>query len=133
MVGFVTPYTSTLNNYRVEKLDYESSKTYLKETRSIQNPFKSVHLAALINFGEFTTLTSIVSSLERDGKRGIPIEVKGKFFKKARGLLTGTSENIKIPENAKEYVGITNIRNEDKDLVATVYVTVVISDKKKIK
>lgn len=47
---------------RVKSLDYTGSTVILKQHKAIQNPFRSIHLAALINAGELV--------FEEDGVKG---------------------------------------------------------------
>lgn len=42
--GTIRPYVSNV--------DYTGATVHIKQRRNIENPFNSVHLAALINFGE---------------------------------------------------------------------------------
>ena len=42
----------------VENLDYTGATVRIKQRRAIENPFNSIHLAALVNFGELVYLFS---------------------------------------------------------------------------
>ncbi|KAJ3290150.1 hypothetical protein HDU76_007434 [Blyttiomyces sp. JEL0837] len=66
----------------------------MRETRSIRNPFKSIHAAALINLGEATGGFAMVAWQEdpsqTPGIRAIPTRLEGVFKKKARGNISCT-------------------------------------------
>ncbi|KAI9360800.1 hypothetical protein DFJ73DRAFT_757209 [Zopfochytrium polystomum] len=95
LLGFFSPYTGTLP-LRVTHLSPGHCRAAMTETRSLRNPFRSVHAAALINFGEAVGGLAVMSWLEAVGAvkggrwehlRGIPVRLEGQFLKKARGTL----------------------------------------------
>ncbi|KAI8604990.1 hypothetical protein EDD21DRAFT_177428 [Dissophora ornata] len=51
IVGYTNPYARTIN-FRITELRKGKACGVLKETKTISNPFRSVHAAALVTFGE---------------------------------------------------------------------------------
>eukprot|EP01111_Echinosteliopsis_oligospora_P003374 TRINITY_DN1535_c0_g1_i1.p1 TRINITY_DN1535_c0_g1~~TRINITY_DN1535_c0_g1_i1.p1 ORF type:complete len:205 (-),score=39.70 TRINITY_DN1535_c0_g1_i1:130-744(-) len=90
-VGFVAPY-SVSTSPRIEKLTYDGAAITCKQHRYIENPFRSIHLAALVNLGELAVAIPVISNLNRFKARAIPISVSSKFTKKSTGLITVVSD-----------------------------------------
>ena len=128
----------------------------MKQKRSIENPFKSVHAAALVNFGEavggMAVLTAIESSTVHSfliikvnykiPMQGIVVKLSTEYYKKARGVLsakcdldffkTGAGQSI-VPEGTRDIV--VPILNSAGEEVAKVNATWKFSksEKKKLK
>ncbi len=95
--------------------------------RGLQNPFASVHAAALTNIGELVAFGAVLSLVEaRRGKnRAIPTSIRTKFLKKACGRLTTECQAPPLPDAAGK-VDLTStafIRNQAGEVVCEVEVT----------
>lgn len=100
-----------------------------KETRSIRNPFKSIHAAALINMGEAVGGFAVLTALEQNSPKtkGIPTKLEGEFRKKARGSIVATCDVSSSLGDSKSINSIKNplvvtseLRDESGDVVAVV-------------
>jgi len=52
---------------------------------AVENPFGSVHAAALLNVGELTAASNVISicqELKPKGSRAIPVAIRTRFYKK---------------------------------------------------
>jgi len=119
IIPFINPYTGALKaNIKVLNKGY--AKIELKDRRAIRNHLNSIHAIALTNLGEFASGLALIS-LFADEMRGIPIEIKICFFKKARGKLTAEC-TTQLPQFDDEidHTVITIIKDESNDEVANV-------------
>lgn len=121
VIFLINPYTAALGA-NIVKLRKGYAKIQLKERRAVRNHLNSIHAIALTNLGEFTSGMALISMFE-ENMRGIPIEIKINFYKKARGLLTAECETS-LPEfhDQTEHTVVSVIKDEVGDEVATVTV-----------
>jgi len=121
IIPLINPYTGALKASVIE-LNKGYARIQLKERRAIRNHLNSIHAIALTNLGEFTSGLALIS-LFKENMRGIPIDIKINFIKKARGMLT--SECItELPDfkDQLEHTVVAIIKDDEGDEVARVQV-----------
>lgn len=69
-----------------------------------------------------TGASHVFAHLIKLGKRGIPIAIRTEYYKKAKGVITCKSENVKIPETAIEYEHQVILTNSSNEVVAAVWI-----------
>ena len=97
IVGRAAPYTGTIP-FVVEHLDDGRSRVRMADRRSVRNHLNSVHAIALMNLGEVSTGLALYASLPA-GARGIIVELRMTYLKKARGTLVAECE-VEVPSGA---------------------------------
>ncbi len=121
LVAVFNPYTGALGA-KVITLEPGYCQIQLAERRGVRNHLNSIHAIALSNLGEFASGLALISQLP-DAARGIPIEIKSHYFKKARGLLTADSRvNLPVIDSDLEHWVTTDIQDEQQQSVARVEV-----------
>jgi len=126
-IGVISPYSGSITPI-VENLTYTSCKVTVQETRSLRNPFGSIHAAALVNVGELACGLVVISALNQKNKRGIPTGLKATYLKKARGKITSIVGGVKIPDDANLYTCEANIYDSNSECVCSVTVDFALSD-----
>ena len=121
LIPFVNPYTGALKA-NIVKLEQGFAKLELDDRRAIRNHLNSIHAIALTNLGEFTSGLALIS-LFSDNMRGIPVEIKIIFFKKARGKLTAEcTTQLPVFDEEVEHTVLAVIKDSENDEVANVLV-----------
>ncbi len=116
--GF-NPYTGALGA-RVCELEPGYARLELADRRRVRNHLNSIHAIALTNLGEFTSGLALLGRLT-DQQRGIPIEIRSHYMKKARGVLTASSR-VELPAffDDIEHQVVTEIKDTSGDVVAII-------------
>ncbi|KAG0318034.1 hypothetical protein BGZ99_005915 [Dissophora globulifera] len=122
VVGIANPYSRSIN-FRITELRKGKACGVMKETKKISNPFRCVHAAALITFGETVGGLAVFTLLGKKD-RAILTSINAQYIKVARGLLTASSivEPIK-DRSAKEFVNEVLIKNAAFETVAKLTLT----------
>lgn len=95
LVGRKVPYTRTIRA-RVDELAPGYSKVRMADRRKVRNHLQSIHAIALANLGELATGLAVMAALPANA-RGIPVEIRLEFVKKARGLITAEG-SCEVPD-----------------------------------
>lgn len=126
----MVPYTGSMGA-KVVELGMGHAKVTLQDRRAVRNHLRSVHAIALANLIELAGNIGVVYSLPDDARfivKGIHVE----YHKKARGLLTATSNPAIIADNHKQEVEVrVEIHNERGELVCSGTLDTLVGPKKK--
>jgi len=129
LIPVINPYTGALKA-KVIELNRGYARLELKDRRGVRNHLNSIHAIALTNLGEFTSGLALLS-LFNDDMRGIPVEIKINFVKKARGTLTAEcSTELSGFNDELEQTVVATIKDSEEDEVAIVNVIWKIGYKK---
>jgi uncharacterized protein (TIGR00369 family) len=125
MVGFVIPYTGTINP-KVLHFEEGFIKVEIQDRHKIRNHLNSIHAIALANLGEFTTGLALVACMPPKTQM-ILTNLNVEYHKKARGTLTSearfslTKEALSIANSTQKIQAV--IRDESLETVCTVEAT----------
>ncbi len=121
IIPFVNPYTGALKANIVE-MRKGYVRMELKDRRGIRNHLNSIHAIALANMGEFTSGMALIS-LFSDNMRGIPVDIKINFLKKARGkLIAECTTQLPVFNEETKHTVMAIIKDAEGDEVANVIV-----------
>ena len=120
MLDVIVPYSGTLGA-RIVELRPGQCRATLKDRRSIRNHLRSVHAMALANLGELASGLALMMLLPA-GMRGIVTKFHIEYFKKARGLLTATSEVSPLTsQEEQQLLVVAVITDEQGEIVAKTF------------
>ncbi|KAF8975793.1 hypothetical protein BGZ46_008849 [Entomortierella lignicola] len=113
-IGVVNPYSRSIN-YRITELEKGKVVGTMQEEKKVRNPFRSVHAAALVLFGETVGGLALFTHIGKKD-RAILTNVNAEYIKISRGRLTATSVvpdfHDTKPESVVTEVVIQNAKSE---------------------
>lgn len=123
VLGWRIPYSSTIGA-RIEEFRPGYARLSLADRRRVRNHLDSIHAVAQVNFGELTTGLAVFSTTGA-AMRGILVDIRAEYLKKARGRLEASAE-FRLPEGVEDNTPCevsANITDRDGDTVSIVTAT----------
>lgn len=123
LLGWRIPYSSTIGA-RIEELRPGYARLVMADRRRVRNHLDSIHAVAQVNFGELATGLAVFSTTGT-GMRGILVDIRAEYLKKARGRLEASAE-FRLPENLDDNTPCevaARIADRDGDTVSVVTAT----------
>ncbi|KAI8070053.1 hypothetical protein BC940DRAFT_20404 [Gongronella butleri] len=125
----VNPYVGSID-IRISTFSKGFCTGIMRDRQKNRNPFKSIHATALATLAETVGELALLSTLGPKD-RAILIEIKMEFTKKARGLLTAssdftppmTTETTEANEEGNEAKTVVVIKDRVLDTVAEAHLT----------
>lgn len=113
------PYSGTTRP-RVLALEPGRAEIRIRDRRRVRNHLGSIHAVALTNVGELASGLALLTALP-PGVRGIVLELRTEFQKKARGDVTAVSR-VEAPSvrSTLDLEVASELRDTEGDRVATV-------------
>ncbi|MCB9731672.1 MAG: DUF4442 domain-containing protein [Deltaproteobacteria bacterium] len=129
VVGRMAPYTGSIGASVVE-LSPGWAKVVLRDRRAVRNHLQCVHAIALANLAELCGNVAMAYTLPDDARfivAGLSIE----YVKKARGLITATSECPIVDSSAREEFEVpVTMKDAAGEVVATATLRTLVGPKR---
>ena len=122
-LGWRIPYSGPIGA-RVTELRRGYARLQLADRRRVRNHLDSIHAVALVNLGELTTGLAVFSTTGA-ALRGILVDIRAEYTKKARGRLEARAE-FRLPDEIEDNTPCdvtATIRDRDGDTVCIVTAT----------
>jgi acyl-coenzyme A thioesterase PaaI-like protein len=129
MLGKLAPYSGSIGA-RVEEIRPGYARVGLRDRWRLRNHLHSLHAVALINLGELATGLAVLSTISGN-MRGILLNIRADYLKKARGQLTAIAEFELPPEfqDATSCEVEAQLRDQSGETVTRVHATWLIGYK----
>lgn len=119
LLGLSVPYSGSIGA-KITTLQPGYAQIVLPDRRRTRNHLRSTHAIALANVGELASGLALLSGLEPN-IRGIVVEIRSTYLKKARGTLVATCHCEPPPIVADTTFEVcATIRDSQQDIVAEV-------------
>ncbi|KAK3843997.1 MAG: hypothetical protein J3R72DRAFT_419871 [Linnemannia gamsii] len=123
IVGFANPYSRTID-FRITELRKGKACGVMKQSKVNSNPFKRVHEAALITFGETVGSLAFLTLLNHTTDIAVLTNISADYVKVSKGLLTASSVIPPIKDReATELVTHVLIKNASFETVSQLTLT----------
>lgn len=119
LIGLAAPYSASVRP-TVNYFDNTKITCSIQESRSLKNPFNSIHALALANLGELTSGLLMMDYLKDTKQRGIVTNISADYSTKARGVIKACCD---IDALDKDGVITSKLYDEKNTLVCTVRCT----------
>eukprot|EP00123_Amoebidium_parasiticum_P019559 comp26794_c0_seq1/m.47120 comp26794_c0_seq1/g.47120 ORF comp26794_c0_seq1/g.47120 comp26794_c0_seq1/m.47120 type:complete len:209 (-) comp26794_c0_seq1:512-1138(-) len=117
--GVTAPYTASITPF-VEDLNSTQAVISIEDRPWLRNPFGCLHAACLANLTEAAIGVAAVTAMERAGPhvRGVVVDLKVDYVKKARGTVTAYAPVMQIPAEVGKHkvMGTAEIRDQAGDV-----------------
>ena len=100
LIFFIAPYSASIYPF-VELFEEGTAVVSSVVFKTLQNPFNSMHLAAISNLGEYAVGSAVMPVIwhkRPKGSRVIPSGMRSKFFKKAKGTVYAVCR-VEVPSS----------------------------------
>ncbi|EPB91352.1 hypothetical protein HMPREF1544_01869 [Mucor circinelloides 1006PhL] len=128
LLGNINPYSGIVD-MRISTFSRGFCTGFMRDRHSNRNPFKSIHATALATFAESVGELGLLSSLKDDKDEITLISLELEFIKKARGLLTASTDFAIPDEDAKEVKIDVVVKDRTLDTVAIAHLVWNIENK----
>ncbi|KAF9433100.1 hypothetical protein BGZ76_009890 [Entomortierella beljakovae] len=121
-VGFANPFSRAIN-YRITDLKTGQVTGFMAEEKKNRNPFRCVHAAALVLFGETVGGLALFTRIGKKD-RAILTNINAEYIKVSRGRLTATCVVPNFQDSKPDFV-VTDvvIQNSKSEVVAKLALT----------
>ena len=122
-LGWQIPYSGTIGA-RVLELKPGHARLSLADRRRVRNHLNSIHAVALVNLGELATGLAVFSTTGAT-MRGILVDIRAEYLKKARGRLEAEAD-FQLPDKLEDNTPCevqARIRDAEGDTVSVVSAT----------
>jgi Domain of unknown function (DUF4442) len=91
LIYFIVPYVSTIDPV-VENVRVGHVEVSMMQRHGVQNPFASIHLAALSNLADYAGMFAVLSVAQKEKRRAIPVRIDAQFHTKSRGRIVAIAD-----------------------------------------
>ncbi|CAO3626783.1 unnamed protein product [Mucor fragilis] len=117
LLGNINPYSGSID-MRISTFSRGFCTGFMRDRHNNRNPFRSIHATALATFAETVGELGLLSSLKDDKDEITLVSLELEFIKKARGLLTASTDFTIPDEDTKEVKIDVVVKDRTLDTVA---------------
>ncbi|KAI8636250.1 hypothetical protein BD408DRAFT_426429 [Parasitella parasitica] len=128
LLGNNNPYSGSID-MRISTFSRGFCTGFMRDRHSNRNPFKSIHATALATFAESVGELGLLSSLKDDKDEITLVSLELEFIKKARGLLTASTDFAIPGEDTKQVKVNVVVKDRTLDTVAIAHLVWNIENK----